>query len=220
MGAPSCSPCPLQHSCWDFCRALMGVRKPYAEVLPSLLVGSFLPVGKCKFSPNCRCWIFACVHWEIQSNVWCFRVMEQKISSMCLLFMLHSNNLCLTVFYHWGVHAFNYFSLLFPFLLYWLWIYFGCLHLIMLDERDEWMYIHPCRGTDSSDIYLEYGRYGDRSWRILKDCSKKHASVFCWSDLLQTLKKKKIIVPSSVPNQAVPVVCSEVVWLYPLLLHP
>lgn len=59
--------------------------------------------------------------------------------------------------------------------------------------------IHSCRGIDSSETYLEYGGYGDRSWRILKDCKKQHASVFCWSDLLQTLKKKKIIVPSSVP---------------------
>lgn len=68
----------------------MGVRKPYAEVLRSLLVGSFLPVGKCKFSPNRRHWIFACVDWEIQSNVWYFKVMKQKKLAVCILIIIYA----------------------------------------------------------------------------------------------------------------------------------
>lgn len=39
MDALPHNPCPLQHSCCDFCKAVTDGRKTYAEVLPSLLVG-------------------------------------------------------------------------------------------------------------------------------------------------------------------------------------
>lgn len=83
MDAPSRNPHPHWHSCCHFCGAVTDGRVPYAEVSLSLLTGRFLLVGRRKCSPVHRHRISACVDWEIQSNVRRFRVMKQKINSMC-----------------------------------------------------------------------------------------------------------------------------------------
>lgn len=158
MYALSGNPCPFQHSCCDFCEAVTDGRKPYAEVLPSLLLGRCLLVGRCKCSPMYCHWIFACVDWEIQSNGWCFRVMKPKINNMCFNYYLcYRNSLCIIMVYRWDVHAFHYVFLSVSFLFYWLLIWFGCLHLIVLHEGGKCVFVH----SEEQTLQICIWRVGD-----------------------------------------------------------